>query len=471
MVRVVLVGAGKGGQAVLSRLLQFAWVQVVGVYDIDPHAPALALARTAGLPIFVGVPLERLPTENVDLIFDLTGSQAVQTYLTSLSSRSFEVVTGQVTHLLWDVVQTLEDREIQLRECLTQHQVLTEISVMMSRSQTPEQIFEAIVTGGIRMTGMSAGSLSILNQEKRELFLVSAQGFSSTFYKEHPIYPIRPGGLTEHILAQNEPVLVPDIADYPAFNNPLLIQEGIRSLIAVPLLSENGPIGILYTDDFKPCSFSPGVVDTLKLLATQAVLAIQRQRAFEQIKSLSIRDPLTGLYNRRYLNEIMITELERSGRSGQPLSVIVIDIDHFKTINDRFGHLIGDRVLRDLAQVLLRFVRAYDTVTRLGGEEFVILMTQTEEEEAAALAERLRVETAGERLLPDDATVTCSFGVRTFSRDRSGERTPEALLHQADQALYEAKRTGRNRVCVFGANSPLATMLDSPHALRAIRSA
>jgi diguanylate cyclase (GGDEF)-like protein len=258
--------------------------------------------------------------------------------------------------------------------------------------------------------------------------------------------------LTEHILRQTEPVLVPNIADYPAFQNPVLIKEGIRSLIAVPLISDRGPVGILYVDDFRPRTFNPSILSMLKPLATQAVLAIQKQQAFEQIKTLSIRDPLTGLYNRRYLNEIMVGELDRASRLRQPLSAIVIDVDHFKSINDRFGHVVGDQVLRGIAQVLGRHVRAYDTVTRLGGEEFVILMAQTGEDEAAAMAERIRGEVAKERLLPDDGAATCSFGINTLSRDEGCAPTPEEFIHRADLALYEAKRGGRNCVRVFGAS-------------------
>jgi diguanylate cyclase (GGDEF)-like protein len=454
MVKVLLIGAGKGGQAVLSRLLQFDWVTVVGVHDVDPNAPGLILARQAKLPIFINEPLEQLPTGDVDLVFDLTGNPSVQARLTALPSRSFDLVTGQVSQLLWNVIQTLEEREIQVREYLREHQVLAEINIMLSRSQTPEQIFDAIVTGGTRITEMPSGSLSIVNHEKNELFLVAAKGFSSGFYRDHAVYPVRSGGLTEHILRQTEPVVVPNIADYPAFQNPVLIKEGIRSLIALPLLSDRGPVGILYVDDFRPRTFSPSILGMLKPLATQAVLAIQKQQAFEQIRTLSIRDPLTNLYNRRYLNEIVVGELDRAVRLRQPLSVIVIDIDHFKLINDRWGHVVGDQVLRGMAQVLSRYVRAYDTVTRFGGEEFVILMAQTGEDEALALAERIRLETAHERLLPEEYVVTCSFGINTLIPDAPLAPTPDEFIHRADQALYDAKHAGRNCVRVFGSVCP-----------------
>ncbi len=452
LTRIFLIGAGKGGRAVLSRLLRFNWVQIAGVSDLNPQAPGILLAQEAGLPFFIGDPLQFLQGLDVNLTFDLTGDQLMHTRLLSLPSRSFDVVTGPVSYLLWSMIQELEEQEIQLRAHLGEHRVLLEINQMLSRSETSEQIFEAIVMGGIRMTGMPAGSLSIFDKQKQQLFLVAAKGFSSEFFKQ-AIYSVRTGGLTEHILSRNEPVLIPNIAEYPSFNNPVLLKEGVRSLIAVPLLSEKGPIGILYNDDFKPRTFTPSMLEALRLLATLAVIAIQKQQALEEIKSLSIRDPLTGLYNRRYLNEILIAEMDRAFRLNRPLSILLIDVDYFKSVNDRFGHLVGDQVLHGLSKLFGLIIRPYDTVARYGGEEFLLLMSETDEPEAVAAAERLRSATASERLLPEETPLTCSFGISTMRGDEGRLPTPEEFIQRADKALYEAKRAGRNRVHVFRADS------------------
>ena len=448
MVKVFLMGAGKGGKAVLSRLLRFDWVKVVGVSDINPDGVGILLAREARLPVFIGDPFKVLEKLEVDLVFELTGEPAVQARLLNISPRKFELITGQIAFFMWNMIQELEDHEIRLREFLGEHRILSEINVILSRSETSDQIFESIVLGGMRITGMPAGSLSIYNREKKELFLGAAKGFSSDFYK-NAIYPVRPGGLTEFILSQNEPVLIPNIADYPSFNNPILLKEGIRSLVAVPLISEKEPVGILYNDDFKPRVFNNSIIETLRLLATQAVIAIQKQQAFEQIKNLSTRDPLTGLYNRRYLNQIFMSEMERAIRMSRPLSIIIVDIDFFKAINDQYGHLVGDQVLRGLAGVFGRIVRPYDTFARFGGEEFLILMPETGEDEAHAVAERLRESAFSEKNLPGKTSLTCSFGVSTLRNNEVRLLTPDELLHRADKALYRAKELGRNRVEVY----------------------
>jgi diguanylate cyclase (GGDEF)-like protein len=447
MVRIYLIGAGQGGKIVLTRLLRYKSFTVIGIADINPEAPGLRLAEEIGIPIFVGDPFLFLNKIGVDLVFELTGVPEVRDRLTSLSQRSFDIVTGQASHLLWDVIQELEEQENRVRQRMGEQKILSEISLMLSRSETPDQVFEAIVTGGMLMAEMPAGSLSIFNTEKQELFLVAAKGFSSDFYN-HSVYPVRQGGLTEHILSQKTPILVDDIAKHPSYNNPILIKEGVRSLIAIPLISDKGPIGILYTDDFKPKTFTPSMSEALSMLGTQAVIAIQKQQAFEQIKNLSIRDPLTGIFNRRYLNEIITTEMDRASRLRHPLSLVLIDIDYFKKVNDQYGHPMGDQVLHDLAQVFGSMMRQYDTLTRYGGEEFLILMPETGKKEAMTLAERLRVATASAQLLPNEGVLTCSFGVSTFLWG-GPLLSPKDFVSQADQALYRAKKAGRDRVHFF----------------------
>ncbi len=161
-------------------------------------------------------------------------------------------------------------------------------------------------------------------------------------------------------------------------------------------------------------------------------------------------DPLTGVYNRRFFHEVLSRESERSNRHHQPLSLIILDIDHFKVINDTFGHLTGDRVLREIGRITRESIRTIDTVCRYGGEEFAIILPQTELEAASLIAERLRTSiaefpfsTGEERPL----VVTASLGVACWhgSGYLSGQGTE--LIQAADRALYAAKDTGRNRTC------------------------
>ena len=172
----------------------------------------------------------------------------------------------------------------------------------------------------------------------------------------------------------------------------------------------------------------------------------QRLRAnYERSLTLALIDPLTGIYNRRFLNAHIATVLQQMQEQGKPVSLVVVDIDHFKAVNDTFGHDAGDEVLRAVAQRVLANIRSFDMAARLGGEEFVVVMPDTPPEDAMAAAERLRARiaetplaTAGGRPIG----VTASLGVAASIR---GD-TSSALLKRADQALYAAKRDGRNRV-------------------------
>lgn len=166
----------------------------------------------------------------------------------------------------------------------------------------------------------------------------------------------------------------------------------------------------------------------------------------EQLKAQAITDPLTGLFNRRYLMERFEYELVRGNRSGESMGCIMLDIDHFKNVNDLCGHLVGDAVLKTLARCLREAVRPYDIVGRYGGEEFLVIAPHTTPAELAAIAERLRTDIA---LLPLPADMVLKGLTLTVSAGITGQRpgdTADRIIHRADTALYRAKEAGRNRV-------------------------
>lgn len=173
---------------------------------------------------------------------------------------------------------------------------------------------------------------------------------------------------------------------------------------------------------------------------------MEHQRLVEELETLSITDPLTSIYNRRKFNEMLTMEIERSKRYQNSLSIIMCDIDHFKKINDTFGHDVGDKAIRKFSKQIHENIRETDMFARWGGEEFMILMPNVSAENAHSVAEKLRiiiekteVETAG--------SFTASFGITDLMLDD----TAETFIKRADQALYKAKRGGRNRVESIGA--------------------
>lgn len=173
-----------------------------------------------------------------------------------------------------------------------------------------------------------------------------------------------------------------------------------------------------------------------------ALESLELQNHLEAATLAAVTDPLTQLFNRQYLNERLDAELERSDRYGAPFSLIMFDVDHFKSINDTFGHDAGDRVLQRAAEVTSLTMRKTDVCARWGGEEFLILAVETDEAHAVAAAERLRACLEAQEFEGELPRVTASFGVASFHR---GD-TRANLLKRVDTCLYAAKRTGRNRV-------------------------
>lgn len=185
---------------------------------------------------------------------------------------------------------------------------------------------------------------------------------------------------------------------------------------------------------------------------TIAYLMKLKERAEGSLRHLAMRDPLTGIYNRRTFIELADAELHRAARHSTPVSLLMIDIDFFKLVNDEYGHVVGDHCLRQVAAVILRCLRAEDSLARYGGEEFCVLAVQTDEADALILAERIRREVDGQPIDVDGFPIRVSISVGISTRLAHATQTLDRLLVQADAAVYQAKRTGRNRVVPYSAD-------------------
>jgi diguanylate cyclase (GGDEF)-like protein len=183
------------------------------------------------------------------------------------------------------------------------------------------------------------------------------------------------------------------------------------------------------------------------------VLQDELREANARLESLAVTDGLTGLFNRRYFDSLLLSEVRRTLRYKTPLSVILIDLDHFKHVNDTYGHAMGDEVLRNVSKLISSHVRANDSAARYGGEELAIVLPGTTAAAAAEVAERLRIKLSQltHCLAENSVQKTASFGVADFDGEGSAIG-PEELLKRADQALYRAKQDGRNRVVTWSAS-------------------
>jgi len=185
------------------------------------------------------------------------------------------------------------------------------------------------------------------------------------------------------------------------------------------------------------------------ILGQQFLLGIKRAILYQRVQELAITDSLSGVFSRRYYLERFKEEIGRSQKFNYSFSCLMIDIDHFKNYNDHYGHLVGDAILRELSKTIKENIRQIDLIGRYGGEEFSIILTETDKEQAKFAAERIRhsVESKYIRVYDEDLQVTVSIGISSFPSDG---KSMELLIDNADSALYYAKQSGRNKVSAFG---------------------
>jgi diguanylate cyclase (GGDEF)-like protein len=232
-----------------------------------------------------------------------------------------------------------------------------------------------------------------------------------------------------------------------------------RSIACVSLRSLRVPIGMLFVTADEPNAFTERQIALLKAFADRIGYPIQKLRVQEGLQGLAYTDGMTGLYNFRYFHHHLQDEIKRSIRYHRPVSLIILDLDGFKEINDRYGHPAGDRLLLDVANIIRNSIRETDLPARYGGEEFVIICPKTESQEAFTVAQRIRMTVEATRFyitLHERCRITISAGVATFPTDAVDV---QALMHAADHALYCAKRSGKN--CVVAAESVSSAVVES----------
>ncbi len=250
------------------------------------------------------------------------------------------------------------------------------------------------------------------------------------------------------MISSAEPLIVSDIRSDPKWADRVDSDPSVGSWAGVPILINGEVIACFSLVKFEPGYYHAEHAGLLTVFGGQAALALQNARLFSEIQMLAITDDLTGIFNRRHFFELGEREFNRAQRFSRPLSVLMLDLDHFKLVNDNYGHAVGDQVLRVIAERFKSNVRDVDVLGRYGGEEFTILLPETGISEAKGLSERLR-EIIAKTPVPTSAgslRITVSLGVASL--DSKAQSLAE-LIECADQAMYAAKKRGRNFVCAY----------------------
>jgi len=350
-------------------------------------------------------------------------------------------ITGWVA-VLYDISR-LKEAEIMAVQARGIAEALQKAGMILSSTLEIKQMSNLILDLLRHVVTFDAGAFLIA--EGAELQIAGIKGIEGSQELLGGRIPVIGCGLCNLVVQQRRP-LVMDRIHREDILVPLPPDFQVRSFLGAPIIFRDHVMGLLALYSHEAIGFTEDDVAVAELFAGQLAVTLQNSLLFDQMNKLATTDNLTGVLNRRRFFELGEKECERARRYKKTLALILLDIDHFKAVNDTHGHLIGDQVLRGIAAVVGRSIRASDVLCRFGGDEFLILMPETGADEALALAERLRqkisemiIVTPAEQLL-----LTVSVGV-AVSRDGESDCL-EKMVGRADAAMYESKAGGRNKV-------------------------
>lgn len=337
-----------------------------------------------------------------------------------------------------DATRELRESRDELRSMNTELAALYKVSMAISRTIDLQKLLYDILFTVVGLDVFNVehkGGIFVVDGDKMEL--VSHIGFSEPFLALHK--DTRVGDCLCGLAAKTGEVVVSN--DSHEDERHTIRYDGMthHGHVIVPLKSADKVVGVLCLYLPADIKLDKGKIALLSSIGGQIGIAIENAKLYEQTKELSLHDPLTGLANRRYMEIFLERGFNESRRYGRLLSVIMLDIDHFKKYNDTHGHQAGDKLLQEIAMIINGCVRDTDLVARYGGEEFLILLPEIDLTRASEVSERLR------KAVEEKAGVTISLGASSF---RQWMEKKEELVHKADEALYRAKQEGRNRVVV-----------------------
>jgi len=332
--------------------------------------------------------------------------------------------------------------------------VFHELGKALTSSLQLDQVLRTIMEKLDEFLRPDTWSLLLLDDARQELYFELAVGKGSQALKD---LRIKVGqGIAGWVAQHGKAVIVPDVSQDTRFFSKVdeRTKMETQSIVAVPVLFRENCLGVIeLINCVGPDGFHQKDLKLLEALADFAAIAIENARHVKRIHELTIKDDCTSLYNARHMDFILETEIYRSQRYSFEFSIVFIDLDHFKQVNDTHGHLMGSRLLGEIGDALKVSCRMIDMAFRYGGEELAVLLPSCTKEQATEVAEKIRVAVATNPQRPGrfGARTTISIGVATFPDDG---RVARGLVDTADAALYAAKAQGRDRVVQAGTHGP-----------------
>src|SRR5436309_2295224 len=338
------------------------------------------------------------------------------------------------------------DRKRQMEEISIFHDVAKALTSSLNLDSILQTIMEKMAV----FFRPDTWSLLMVDEQKDELYFAIAVGDAADALKS---IRLKVGeGIAGWVAKHGESLLVPDVYRDPRFAKRIdeMTKWQTRSIICVPLKSKHRVLGVIQLINCAMESFTDNEMFFLHALCDYAAIAIDNARAVEKIQELTITDDCTGLYNARHLYKTLEAEVYRSHRFGYEFSVLFIDLDHFKQVNDTYGHLVGSKLLTEIGFKIKSQLRLIDYAFRYAGDEFVVPLPQTGKDSALVVARRLKDLLNAKFFFTEEGLnikVTASFGVAAFPIDA---RTRKEVLRMADEAMYLVKNTTRNNIALAG---------------------
>ena len=334
------------------------------------------------------------------------------------------------------------DRKRQIQEVNIFHDVAKALTSMLDLDSILQTIMEKMA----EYFRPDTWSLLMVDEEHQELYFAIAVGDAAEALKN---VRLKVGeGIAGWVAKHGEQLIVPDVYTDPRFAKRIdeMTKWETRSIICVPLRSKHRVLGVIQLVNVHMENFTEQEMFFLHSLSDYAAIAIENARSVEKIQELTITDDCTGLYNARHLYKILETEVYRSARFNYEFTVLFIDLDHFKQVNDTHGHLIGSKLLAEIGYLIKAQLRLIDYAFRYGGDEFVVLLPQTGKDSALTVAKRLRDQLRTSMFCQEEGlnlNVRASIGVATYPHDA---KTPHDVIRQADEMMYLVKNTTRDNI-------------------------
>jgi diguanylate cyclase (GGDEF)-like protein len=326
--------------------------------------------------------------------------------------------------------------------------IFNDVAKALTSSLNLDSILQTIMDKMAEFFRPDTWSLLMVDEQKDELYFAIAVGDAAETLKT---VRLKVGeGIAGWVARHGESLIVPDVYNDPRFAKRIdeMTKWKTRSIICVPLQSKHRVLGVIQLINCAMESFGEQEMFFLHALCDYAAIAIDNARAVEKIQELTITDDCTGLYNARHLYKTLEAEVYRSARFGYEFSVIFLDLDHFKNVNDTYGHLVGSKLLQEIGFKIKSQLRLIDYAFRYGGDEFVILLPQTDKHSALVVAKRIQDMMRKTVFLAEDGlnlSVRCSMGLATYPEDA---KSSHEIIRQADEMMYMVKNSSRDNIAV-----------------------